>query len=459
MLSASPRRSYNRVVTEAQTTEQELAFGADHHVRVPGLVLVWSAGRPTCRTFEVSSPLVLGREGNIALPDKRASRRHAEVAWVRGLWHVRDLDSSNGTFVDGEQVQSGVFEAPRVLRVGGSIILFEPDITRFDGREDLREGDYVVGPALRRVKQETLDAATFGKNLLVMGESGAGKEKVAEWYHHHGPRVRGPFVTLNCANIPPDLAEALLFGAERGAYSGAHVSKSGHLRDAHQGVLFLDEVAELALEVQAKLLRAVETRTVIPLGATAARPADVAIVSATNADVRAAIEAGKFRHDLQPRLAQREVRLPPLRARLEEIPFLLQHALAGASGSPPPSVRFVEACLAREWRLNVRELFNAVERAAAEGRRTAAPELTPAMLPEPLAHAPSAPTSVAPAPSQPAPASSAVSEAPSLNDGRRARLLAALEKNGFDVAAAATELGMPRSTFYAAMKRFGISAK
>ena len=212
-------------------------------------------------------------------------------------------------------------------------------------------------------------------------------------------RVRGELVTLNCAAIPKELAESMLFGAERGAHSGAHAATRGHLREAHGGVLFLDEVAELALEVQAKLLRALETKTVIPLGATAPRPADVAVVSATNADVRAAAGAGRFRHDLIPRLAQREVHLPPLRARPEEIPFLIQLERARQAGAPPASARFVEACLLRRWALNVRELFIAVDRAAAAARgrapcrRRSAPRAS-----RPRAEAPSMPSTRAAAP-------------------------------------------------------------
>ncbi len=447
-------------MVDSNETDQEPALRPDERPRTPGLVLAWTSGAATSRSYEARAPLLLGRDADLRLQDTLLSRRHAEVRWHDGRWHVQDLGSSNGTYVDGRRLTgAGAFEAPRVLRVGGSVFFFEPDLARLDGREDLRDGDYVCGAALRHVQREALDAAELGKSLHVTGESGTGKERVAEWYHHKGPRVRGELVTLNCAAIPKELAESMLFGAERGAHSGAHAATRGHLREAHGGVLFLDEVAELALEVQAKLLRALETKTVIPLGATAPRPADVAVVSATNADVRAAAGAGRFRHDLIPRLAQREVHLPPLRARPEEIPFLIQLERARQAGAPPASARFVEACLLRRWALNVRELFIAVDRAAAAARAAGSKELVPEQLPAPIEIVPGAPSApLDPPTSAPlvAPPSAEPPQPTTLTDGRRLRVLAALEAHAFDVAAAAASLGVGRSTLYDAMKRWGI---
>jgi DNA-binding NtrC family response regulator len=443
-------------VSDTVPTEEEPVLRLDERPRVPGLVLLWSAGAPTCRPFDARAGLLLGRSGTPAVADPRLSRKHAEVTSRAGSWRVRDLGTTNGTFVDGRRVADVLFpvrEAPRFLRVGTSLFLVDPDLLRFgplDDARDLRVGDHVVGPATRDVLAVTLEAAEHDRTLLITGESGTGKERVAHAYHQRGPRARGPFVAFNCATLAKDLAESQLFGAERGAHSTAHVATPGLLRQAHGGVLFLDELAELAPEVQAKLLRAVETKAVIPLGATSPRPADVAIVSATNANVRQAATLGSFRHDLLPRLAQREVQLPALRERPEEIPWLVHLALE-ARPAPPPSVHFVEACLLRAWRLNVRELFMAVEQAAAAARRAGAKEiaahhLPPELLSTPAGAAPSAPP---PASTQPA----------SLQEGRRAELLAALEAHGFDAVATARAIGMPKSSIYAAMKRFGIKAR
>lgn len=444
--------SYASPVHENQTTEKDLAYGAHGRAAVPGLALVWAQGRATCRTFDARVPLVFGRVGTPAIDDRRLSRQHVEVVWRGGRWYVRDLGSSNGTFVDGAQVTEGVFDSPRELRAGGASFLFEPDILRFDGREDLREGDYVVGAAQLAVKTQAVEAANAEESLLVTGESGAGKERLARWYYHLGPRIRGPYLTQNCANLPGTLAEALLFGAERGVHSMATTSTQGLFREAHGGVLFLDEVAELAMDVQGKVLRALEDKAVVPLGSTTPRPADVCVVSATNADLNEAIRARRFRHDLLPRLGQRRVHLPPLRERLEEIPFLVRLVLSEINGgAPPPSVRFIEACLLRSWLLNVRELFLAVKHAAAEANRKRATEIDPEMLPPPL---------VAPeGPAVSAPVGGPVQMPDSLDEIRSAEVVAALKKHGGNVRAAAEALGIGRTTLYDLIKRYGIRAK
>lgn len=379
-----PGTSYDSQVQEIATEREIAVYDPRERKPVPGLVLVWASGHPTCCTFDARTPLVLGRTGTTPIDDRRISRRHVEVEWPGTQWRVRDLGSSNGTFVDDQAVSMMNATSPRVLRAGGALFLFEPDILRFDGREDLREGDDVLGPSMLRAKSDAIEAASAEKSLLVTGERGTDKKRVAEWYHRLGPRSHGKLVVLNCATLPPEPPEALLFGTEGGAHWGARARSNGLFRDAHKGVLYLDAVTDLPFDFQAKLLRAVENKEVTPYGSTRPMPADTCIVSATNVDMQEAVRAGRFKHHLLPRLAQREVRLPPLRERREEIPFLIAHTLAKVMDTPPPSVAFVEACLLRHWHRNVRELVLAVERAAAEGRRTHAAELTPEMLPPPL---------------------------------------------------------------------------
>jgi DNA-binding NtrC family response regulator len=448
-------------MVDPNATDQEIEALPDERPRTPGLVLAWTAGVPISRGYEARTPLLLGRDADQRLQDTLLSRRHAEVCWHEGRWHVRDVGSSNGTYVDGERLAPSsvatTFDAPRVLRLGHTVFFFEPDLARLDGREDLREADGVEGPALRRVMRAAVDAAEGGKSLHVVGESGTGKERVAERYYHKGPRVRGELVSLNCAAIPKDLAESLLFGAERGAHSGAHKDALGLVRKAHRGVLFLDEVAELVMEVQAKLLRVLETKTVLPLGATSPAPADFAVVSATNADVRAAVGQGRFRHDLIPRLLQREVHIPALWDRPEEIPFLIDLERRRQAGAPAPSARFVEWCMVRRWPLNVRDLFIAVDRAAAEAREAGAKELEPeaprarsgvaSVAPRAAAGPPAAlPGSVPP----PAPRSTP------LEDVKRAEIVAAYKANGFDASKTAKALGISRATLYRWLERFGL---
>ncbi len=203
-------------------------------------------------------------------------------------------------------------------------------------------------------------------SVLVTGETGTGKERVADAIHRLSPRARGPFVALNCAALPEALVESELFGHERGAFTGAFERASGRMTDADGGTLFLDEIGELAPSAQAKLLRAVERREVRPLGGGRVRPVDIRIVAATNRPLEAMVAEGRFRADLYYRLNVAVIALPPLRERTEDVPLLLSAALAAQSerlgrhiGEPDEELL---ACLAAyPWPGNVRELFNLAE--------------------------------------------------------------------------------------------------
>jgi DNA-binding NtrC family response regulator len=197
--------------------------------------------------------------------------------------------------------------------------------------------------------------------LHLTGESGSGKEHAARRFHASGARPKGPFVAVNCASIPAALAERLLFGAKRGAFSGADADVDGHVQAADGGTLFLDEIAELDPPVQSKLLRMVENGEVTALGGARPRKVDLRICTATHDDLRARVAAGTFREDLYFRLGRPSVSLPPLRERAEDIPWLVQAALEGGK---PPHVSIVELALARPWPGNVRELLLEIREAA-----------------------------------------------------------------------------------------------
>lgn len=412
----------------------------------PGLVFVFSGGAPLFRPVPLTrGRLVLGREGagELPLPDERLSRQHAEVCREGPHWHVEDLGSRNGTFVDGEQVTGRrTFTNPRVLRLGNTLALFRDDVRPLAGADVVCGPDVVRGPTFHAVLEQVAPAALAGETLLITGESGTGKELAARAYHQSGPNARGRFVAINCAAVPTSVAERLLFGSRRGAYSGAEADTEGYVQAADRGVLFLDEVAELSPEVQAKLLRVLETREVLALGASRAQPVDVRVCSATHRDLRAAVAAGQFRADLYHRLAQARVRLPPLRERLEEVPWLLAHALRDA---PMPALHatFVEACLFRPWPGNVRELLGEARRAAREatpsGTRSLRAEHLDAEAGLPL----EGPTEAA-----------AASPAPAAPD--RATLEATLAAHGGNVSAAARALGLHRTQVYRLMQRWGL---
>jgi transcriptional regulator with PAS, ATPase and Fis domain len=290
------------------------------------------------------------------------SRRHAEVALREGTWHIQDLGSRNGTAVDAAPLTGSVTtEDARVLRTGESLFLLCRNVRPYENATvDNHEG-LVVGPTLLRTWNEIDAIAAAGDVLHIMGESGSGKEHAARRFHSSSARRRGPFVPVNCASIPVALAERLLFGAKRGAFSGADADVDGHVQAADGGTLFLDEIAELDASVQSKLLRLVENREVVPLGGARARKVDLRICTATHGDLKARVASGAFREDLYFRLGRPSVSLPSLRERLEDIPWLVQTALEGGK---PPHVSFVELALARPWPGNVRELMLEVREAA-----------------------------------------------------------------------------------------------
>ncbi|MEP7121049.1 MAG: sigma 54-interacting transcriptional regulator [Byssovorax sp.] len=411
----------------------------------PGAVLIFSEGLPELRPIPVrAAPVVLGRDdaGGLPLTDERASRRHAELTFDAGRFVVRDLESRNGTTVDGVRIQGSIgVVPPAVLRIGSSIFVLRGDLRPFERFAIDALPDLVSGPALRDALERVGRAARAGAGLLITGESGTGKELAARAFHASGPRARGPFVAVNCAAIPEGVAERLLFGARRGAFSGATADVTGYVQEAHGGTLFLDEMGELDLAVQAKLLRVIETHEVLPLGASRGTPVDVRICSATHRDLRRAAEDGRFRADLYYRIGLPEVRLPPLRERVEEIPWLIAHALASLPVPLRVDARLVETCVLRPWPGNVRELLAEVRRAAHDALETSARALLVEHLGPSAGRRSDEPSSGPPA--QPEPHT-------------REAIEAALAEHGGNVAAAARALGLHRTQLYRHLKRHGL---
>ncbi|GIW72376.1 MAG: hypothetical protein KatS3mg102_1918 [Planctomycetota bacterium] len=225
-------------------------------------------------------------------------------------------------------------------------------------------------PAMLELKRHLDRLVQVPWPVLIEGESGAGKELVARELHRSGPRRRRPFVVENCAAIPEPLLEAELFGARKGAFTGAIEDRPGLFEVANGGTLFLDEIAEMSLAMQAKVLRAIDTGEVRPVGARRSLRFDVRIIAATNKDLRAEVEAGRFREDLYYRLHVLAVRVPPLRERRDDIPLLVECFLdriaretASARKQLAPGV--LEVLMAYHWPGNVRELLHEVQRAAA----------------------------------------------------------------------------------------------
>jgi pSer/pThr/pTyr-binding forkhead associated (FHA) protein len=355
---------------------------------IPGLLLVFADRKPMARVFRSdAAPLELGRSdlANGELLDGMISRKHARLTFADGEWLVEDLASLNGTFVNGRRITA---EAPSplpsagIVRIGGALLLSVADVVPFE-HYGLGSGEGLVqGPALRRALETVAQTQkALPSTLLVEGESGTGKELVARAFHAAGRGAAAPFVSVSCATLPKDLAERLVFGSRRG---GGSTDAPGYVQSAQGGTLFFDEIAALSLEMQSQLLRLLETREVLP-GATGAELADVRVCAASAKELRDEVGAGRFREDLYFRIGKPEVRLPPLRERLEEVPWHIQHVLeefATQGEAIVASASFVDACMRRLWPGNARELRAEVRRAAgaaiAEGsRRLASDDLSP----------------------------------------------------------------------------------
>ncbi|MEP7119537.1 MAG: sigma 54-interacting transcriptional regulator [Byssovorax sp.] len=335
----------------------------------PGLVVIFSDGRPKCLAIRLDKKAIeIGRvasEGVFVVEDDRVSRRHARIAIKGDTVRVTDLDSRNGVFVDGKRVLDETFaRLPRLLRVGQTLFRFTPDIRPFLRGTVEVTAEGIVGPTLRASRDWINRASAAGDTLLLTGPSGSGKELAARAYHATGRFATGPFIAVNCAAIPQGLAERLLFGAKKGAYSGATSDSEGYVQAADHGTLFLDEVAELDLGVQPKLLRVLEMREALALGAAHPKKVDLQVCAATLKDLRGEVSAGRFREDLYYRIGRPEVRLPSLIDRLEEVPALAAAELLRADAKLVPSSGFLEACALRAWPGNVREFLREVRQAA-----------------------------------------------------------------------------------------------
>ncbi|WP_234022887.1 sigma 54-interacting transcriptional regulator [Sorangium cellulosum] len=454
----------------APKTTLDDSFGAaSEHLRskkpTPGLVLVFSVDSPRCDVLPLKDgELELGRGevSGVPLDDLRMSRKHARVRLDNGEWVVEDLESRNGTSLDGVPLTGARAGAElRIVRTGSSVFLIQADVEPF--RAGIATaGDTILGPTLARAWDAIDRAARSGTMLHITGESGTGKEHAARAFHALGPRRGGPYVAVNCAAIPDGLAERLLFGARKGAYSGAGADAEGYVQAAQGGVLFLDEVAELDLGVQAKLLRALETREVIPLGAARPVQVDFALVSATHKDLRAQVSAGRLREDLFFRIGRPAVRIPRLQERAEEIPWLVRAALrdAGATAGQDGAAlvahaSLIEECLVRTWPGNVRELMAEIRAAAQEAQIAKSPVVQARHLSPSAGHAfaPTSSTSAAdPSTSGSSERASRQSQAPSARTPRRAAALPtdevieeALRREGGNVARTARALGVHRT--------------
>ena len=404
---------------------------------IPGLVVVMECDHPSAGAFvaAIGTGLRVGRgdervlrEGRVELPDSHLSRDHFDVAREGARFRVIDRGSRNHTLVAEKPIQSEVIEPGTFVRAGHTFFTCLPDVGPFLDHEDpwpflTTNADFArdLGK-LERIAQSPLP-------VLLLGETGTGKEVLAQALHQRSKR-RGAFVPVNCGALPMELAPSLLFGHRKGAFSGATADELGFIRTADHGTLFLDEIGDLPPAAQSTLLRVLQEREVTPVGAFHGVPVDVRIVSATHKPLADHVKSGAFRADLYARLRGFSFTIPALRDRPFDVGELIGR-MAPASMTFKPDAAY--ALLRHEWPLNVRELKQAIDVAAvlADGA------VRSADLPETIASP----------------------ESPNLDEedsALRDELVRRLAETNRNVSQIARDMGKARQQIQRWIKRFGI---
>jgi len=404
------------------------------------LILRWLFPDATRPVLPILKGFGIGRDPSclMQLDGEGVSRVHAEVRRDGDHFMLRDNGSTNGTYLAGQPVEERRITPGAVLRVGSWVGLFELRAPGALGAQGFDiAGGMRGGAVLREAMEPARRAAASTLPIIVCGETGTGKEVASRTIHDWSGR-RGEFCAINCAALPEHLVEGELFGYRRGAFTGADRNSPGHFRRAHLGTLLLDEINELPLGTQAKLLRVLQEQELVPLGESQPVSVDVRVIVAAQAPLAEAVAAGKFREDLYMRLRGLEIDLPPLRARIADVPELFQSFLAKhASGAPPLlESKLVESLCLYAWPGNVRELELTARRLlAVHGDE---PLLKRRFLPEHVLSPPSA----------------APGDEPQLDLGR---LAAALRRSNGNLSKACTELQISRQRAYRLLD--GVSVK
>jgi DNA-binding NtrC family response regulator len=309
------------------------------------------------------------KTGDIVITDPTVSRHHAEIRRGRDGVVLRDLGSTNGTFVGQVRAKEVYLGRDTTFRVGRTELVFNPADEIIDVQpSDADRFENLVGNSIpmREVFGILERVAPTDLTVLITGETGTGKELASRAVHTRSKRAAGPFVVFDCGAAPENLIESELFGHQRGAFTGAVDARPGVFEMAHGGTIFLDEIGELPLELQPKLLRVLEQREIRRVGTSTTKPIDVRVVAATNRNLREEVDSGRFREALYYRLAVVEMAMPPLRDRLDDLDMLANHLLERSAHNErirqiSPEVMAVFSSY--RWPGNVRELNNVIERA------------------------------------------------------------------------------------------------
>jgi two-component system, NtrC family, response regulator HydG len=306
----------------------------------------------------------------LRLTDRQVSRRHAAFEIVGRRLRVTDLGSTNGTFADGLEVSIAYLRGGETIRLGSTAIRVANETQADEPLADVSAFGRLLGasPAMRRLYPLCARLAATNVPVIIEGETGTGKEQLAEALHEAGPRADRPYVVLDCTTIAPSLIESELFGHERGAFTGASGPREGVFERADGGTLLIDEIGDLPLELQPKLLRAIERSVITRVGGSTPIRVDVRLLAATRRDLDREVQLGRFRDDLFHRVAVARIELPPLRERAGDVRLLARRFWAELGGNPDAiPVELLRRWEDYPWPGNVRDLRNAVARRLALG--------------------------------------------------------------------------------------------
>ena len=356
------------------------------------VVFVVLSGAHKGTSKRLDDKLTVGKStsNDIVLTDDTVSRSHCEIVREGNGVRIRDLGSTNGTKVDGMRITDAFIQPGAVIKIGEVELAMRVEASRIEVLPSDKDhfGEAIgISLAMRTVFAVLERIAATDATVLFQGETGTGKDVLARGVADAGPRKGKGFVVVDCGAVNYSLIESELFGHERGSFTGAVAQRQGAFELASGGTVFLDEIGELPLDVQPKLLRVLETREFRRVGGNTPLKTDVRVIAATKRDLLREVKLGKFREDLYFRLAVVPVTVPPLRARREDIPAMVEHLLKKTSGDTVMSlpVGTMQALCAHDWPGNVRELRNVMERAVYMAKAEGRSDVELVLLPGPTA--------------------------------------------------------------------------
>mgnify|MGYP003524828421 CR=1 FL=1 len=359
----------------SDTTLKIITKGHAKTLLLKKLKLAVTKGRELGNEFVIDKGLLrIGskKENDVVIADDTVSRHHAVIEEKKGQYIIRDLESTNGTFVNGLRVSEAFLNEGSIIKLGNTELRFIPveeKIELMPSKKD-RFGD-IVGKSkeMKEIFGILEKISKTDATVLITGETGTGKELVAKAIHENSHRSKKPFVVIDCSAIARNLIESELFGHEKGAFTGAVSARHGAFETANGGTIFLDEIGELEPDMQPRLLRVLEAREIKRVGGTATIPIDVRIIAATNRDLSTEIKKNRFREDLFYRLSVININLPQLRDRKDDISLLIDYFIKTNKARKVKGVakETLDILINYRWPGNVRELRNVIERAIALG--------------------------------------------------------------------------------------------